>query len=157
MICFIITRNQTVLCAIQVVFSAIYLYFTMYSIYSDFIFWHFSTSKPHRHNIGHKNRKKGTRCPRGFPQFIVCSNSSFHYLEGSKETVRGNDRRLRISSFGRNGCHLLHCALDPRAGRKIHKKQQAISSLLLCLAFAADIVCCIIFGFNTGAGVGGKL
>lgn len=75
MICFIITHNQTVLCAIQVVFSAIYLYFTMYSIYSDFIFWRFSTSKPHSHNIGHKNRKKGTRCPRGFPQFIVCSIS----------------------------------------------------------------------------------
>ena len=40
---------------------------------------------------------------------------------------------------------------------KYSKKRQLLISGLLCMAFVADILCCLIFGFNTGAGVGGTI
>lgn len=40
---------------------------------------------------------------------------------------------------------------------RFSKRSQFIVSVILCAAFLADFIFCIIFGFNSGSGVGGKL
>ncbi|MDE6873305.1 MAG: hypothetical protein K2P87_02465 [Lachnospiraceae bacterium] len=40
---------------------------------------------------------------------------------------------------------------------RFSRRSQIIISVILCAAFLADFVYCMIFGFNSGAGVGGKM
>ena len=40
---------------------------------------------------------------------------------------------------------------------KLKKKYQIIIAAVLCTAFAVDFICCLIFGFNSGRGVGGNI
>lgn len=40
---------------------------------------------------------------------------------------------------------------------KYPKKKQIIAASVLCCAFTIDIICCLIFGFNSGVGVGGSI
>ncbi len=40
---------------------------------------------------------------------------------------------------------------------KFSKKRQIICASILCGLFVLDIICCIVFGFNAGEGVGGNL
>ena len=39
---------------------------------------------------------------------------------------------------------------------KISKKNRAVISAVLLTALFIDLLCCLLFGFNTGAGVGGR-
>lgn len=50
--------------------------------------------------------------------------------------------------------YLLAPAIAGFAGR-YPKRRRIIVSVILCLAFAADVIFCLIFGFHSGEGVGG--
>lgn len=56
---------------------------------------------------------------------------------------------------GAAAIYLIAPALSDLTG-KISKKKRIVIASILCAAFVADIVCGILFGFNSGAGVGGK-
>lgn len=56
---------------------------------------------------------------------------------------------------GMAGIYLVGPAIAGFADR-FSRKQQRIAAGILCTAFAADLICCAIFGFNKGAGVGGQ-
>lgn len=57
---------------------------------------------------------------------------------------------------GLAGIYLVAPALAGFVG-KYPKKKQRIAAAILCAAFVIDIICCLIFGFNAGEGVGGNL
>ena len=37
------------------------------------------------------------------------------------------------------------------------KSQRVVTACVLCILFVIDVICCILFGFNSGAGVGGNI
>lgn len=62
-----------------------------------------------------------------------------------------------LTAFGLGGLFGVYIAAPKLSefAHKLKRKTLIILCVLLCVAFAADLVCCAIFGFNTGAGVGG--
>ena len=63
---------------------------------------------------------------------------------------------LAFGFGGLFGVYAAAPAIHAFAGR-YSRRTQVIAASLLCAAFIADIICCLIFGFNSGAGVGGAL
>lgn len=64
-----------------------------------------------------------------------------------------------LLAFGVGGLFAVYIAA-PEISRFVQchsKKKMNLCAAVLCAAFAVDLICCIIFGFNNGAGVGGSL
>lgn len=93
--------------------------------------------------------------------FILDIMFNLSYWDYKTEFLNLNGRICfaGLTAFAIGGMAAIYLVAPALAdfAHKHSKKWQVTASALLCTAFAADIVCCLIFGFNSGAGVGGSI
>lgn len=85
-------------------------------------------------------------------------NSSYWDYKADFLNLNGRICLAGLLSFGIGGVSAIY-VIAPAISSftlKLSRKKQVIISVLLCAAFLADLTFCIIFGFNSGRGVGGK-
>lgn len=86
-------------------------------------------------------------------------NSSYWNYKKMFMNVNGRICLAGLLAFGVGGLFGVYIA-GPAISRfvdRFPKKTQRIIAAILCVIFLADIACCVVFGFNTGASVGGKI
>ena len=86
-------------------------------------------------------------------------NSSYWDYKHMLINVNGRICLAGLLAFGVGGLFGVYVAapaISRFVDRFTHRKQVIVATLL-CLLFAADLVCCAIFGFNKGSGVGGEI
>lgn len=86
-------------------------------------------------------------------------NASYWDYKGMFMNLNGRICLAGLLAFGFGGLFGVYAAapaIHAFAGR-YSRRTRVIAASLLCAAFIADIICCLIFGFNSGAGVGGAL
>lgn len=86
-------------------------------------------------------------------------NSSYWDYKKMFMNVNGRICLAGLLAFGIGGLFGVYIAgpAISRAVARFPKKIQRIGVIVLCTLFVIDIVCCILFGFNKGSGVGGKI
>ena len=85
-------------------------------------------------------------------------NSSYWNYKNEFLNINGRICFAGLAAFaigGMAGIYILAPAISEFVG-KFSKKKQMVVVTLLCIAFLADLVICMIFGFNSGSGVGGN-
>ena len=89
----------------------------------------------------------------------IMFNSSYWDYKTEFLNLNGRICFAGLTAFAIGGMAAIYLVAPALAdfAHKHSKKWQVTASALLCTAFAADIVCCLIFGFNSGAGVGGSI
>ncbi|MBQ4425597.1 MAG: DUF975 family protein [Lachnospiraceae bacterium] len=86
-------------------------------------------------------------------------NSSYWDYKTMFMNINGRICLAGLLAFGIGGMAGVYL-VGPAISRSLShasKKTQWIICAVLCLAFAADLICCMIFGFNAGSGVGGNI
>lgn len=86
-------------------------------------------------------------------------NSSYWDYKTEFLNINGRICFAALTAFGIGGMAAIYVLAPVISGvvSRCAKKPKTIVAALLCSAFLADIVCCLLFGFNSGAGVGGRL
>lgn len=86
-------------------------------------------------------------------------NASYWNYKKMFMNINGRICLAGLLAFGLGGLFGVYVAA-PGISRFVERysaKTRAVMAVCLCAAFLADLVCCIIFGFNSGSGVGGSL
>lgn len=86
-------------------------------------------------------------------------NSSYWDYKTEFLNINGRICFAALTAFAIGGMAAIYVLAPVISGvvSRFAKKPKVIVAALLCSAFLADIVCCMLFGFNSGAGVGGAL
>lgn len=86
-------------------------------------------------------------------------NSSYWDYKTEFLNINGRICFAALTAFAIGGMAAIYVLAPAISGvvSRYAKKLKVIVAALLCAAFLADIVCCMLFGFNSGAGVGGAL
>ena len=86
-------------------------------------------------------------------------NASYWDYKTMFLNVNGRICLAGLVAFGLGGLFGIYIAapLISRFVSRFSKKTQYIVCGILCAAFIADLLCCFIFGFNSGSGVGGRI
>ena len=86
-------------------------------------------------------------------------NASYWNYRSMFMNLNGRICLTGLLAFGIGGLFAVYIAA-PEISRftdRFSKRKQIIAAAVLCTAFASDFICCMYFGFNNGAGVGGAL
>lgn len=86
-------------------------------------------------------------------------NASYWNYRSMFLNLNGRICLTGLLAFGVGGLFAVYIAA-PEISRFVQchsKKRLNLLAIVLCAVFAVDFICCIIFGFNKGAGVGGAL
>ena len=86
-------------------------------------------------------------------------NSSYWDYKSEFLNINGRICFSGLIAFGIGGMAAVYF-VAPAIGNflsRFGRRLRVIACVLLCAAFLADFVCCLIFGFNAGAGVGGRM
>ncbi|MBO4928413.1 MAG: DUF975 family protein [Clostridiales bacterium] len=86
-------------------------------------------------------------------------NSSYWDYKHMLMNVNGRICLAGLLAFGIGGLFGVYVAA-PAISRfvdRFARKTQIVAAIVLCTLFATDLVCCAIFGFNKGSGVGGEI
>ena len=86
-------------------------------------------------------------------------NSSYWDYHDMFMNVNGRICLAGLLAFGIGGLFGVYIAAPAisRIAGRFQKRTQYIVAAIFCVLFIADIICCILFGFNTGDSVGGKI
>ena len=86
-------------------------------------------------------------------------NSSYWDYKEMFMNVNGRICLAGLMAFGVGGLFGVYIA-GPAISRfvdRFSKRTQVIVAAVLGALFVTDIICCVLFGFNAGASVGGKI
>ena len=89
----------------------------------------------------------------------ILFNSSYWDYKNMSFNLNGRICLAGLLAFGFGGLFGVYVAAPSihKIADRYPKKRQVTAAAILVSLFAADIIFCILFGFNTGAGVGGSL
>lgn len=89
----------------------------------------------------------------------IMFNASYWDYKDMLLNVNGRICFAGLTAFALGGMAAIYLIAPAIADftQKQTRKWQVTVAALLCTAFVVDIVCCLIFGFNSGAGVGGSI
>ncbi len=89
----------------------------------------------------------------------ILFNSSYWDYHQDFMNLNGRIYLVGMIGFGLGGMAAVYLVAPmlSRIASHFRKKTQIIISAVLCAAFLSDLICCIIFGFNSGNGVGGSI
>ena len=89
----------------------------------------------------------------------ILFNSSYWDYKNMSFNLNGRICLAGLLAFGFGGLFGVYVAAPSihKIADRYPKKRQITAAAILVSLFAADIIFCILFGFNTGAGVGGSL
>lgn len=86
-------------------------------------------------------------------------NSSYWDYKSEFLNINGRICFAGLLAFGIGGMAAIYIVAPAISNfiERFSKRSQIIVSVVLCAAFFADFIFCMIFGFNAGTGIGGKL
>ena len=89
----------------------------------------------------------------------ILFNSSYWDYHQDFLNLNGRIYLAGLIAFGLGGMGAIYLVgpAVSKAAAHLSKRKQIIGSVILCAGFAADLICCILFGFNSGHGVGGNI
>ena len=89
----------------------------------------------------------------------IMFNSSYWDYKDMALNLNGRICFAGLTAFAIGGTAAIYFVAPALANivDKQSKNKRIVMISILCGAFAVDIVCCLIFGFNSGAGVGGSI
>ena len=86
-------------------------------------------------------------------------NSSYWDYKTMFMNVNGRICLAGLLAFGIGGLFGVYVAAPgiARLAERFSQKAQRIAAVVLIALFVTDMICCFIFGFNSGSGVGGAI
>ena len=89
----------------------------------------------------------------------IMFNSSYWDYKDMLFNVNGRICFAGLTAFALGGMAAIYLVAPFIAefAKRFSKKNQILAAAILCFTFMADLACCLIFGFNSGAGVGGGI